>query len=99
LREEAVAKPDSGTHSPWVSRLLQQLGDQAISANAREIRAITASRSETDPNDAEKLARFAYCDPRLRKPIQHCSWGRCPIPMVVKGLQAALAPGGARSNR
>jgi hypothetical protein len=37
--------------------LLQQLGDQVIVANAREVHAITASRSKSDPNDAEKLAR------------------------------------------
>ena len=60
-----------GTHSPWISRLLEQLGHQVIVANARKIRAITASESKNDKNDAEKLARFALCDPRLLSPIRH----------------------------
>ncbi|HTW60216.1 MAG TPA: IS110 family transposase [Terracidiphilus sp.] len=64
---------ECGTHSPWVSRLLEQLGHQVIVANTRKIRAITASESKNDRNDAEKLARFAFCDPRLLSPIRHRS--------------------------
>jgi transposase len=29
---------EAGTHSPWVSRLLQKLGHQVIVANARKVR-------------------------------------------------------------
>jgi len=64
---------ECGTHSPWVSRLLKALGHQAIVANARKIRAITASESKNDKNDAEKLARFAAHDPRLLSPVEHRS--------------------------
>jgi transposase len=64
---------ECGTHSPWISRLLEQLGHQVIVANTRKIRAITASESKNDRNDAEKLARFALCDPRLLSPIRHRS--------------------------
>ena len=62
---------ECGAHSPWISRLLEQLGHQVIVANTRKIRAITASESKNDKNDAEKLARFALCDPRLLSPIRH----------------------------
>lgn len=64
---------ECGTHSPWASRLLKSLGHQAIVANARKIRAITASESKNDRNDAEKLARFAAHDPRLLSPLEHRS--------------------------
>jgi len=64
---------ECGTHSPWISRLLEPWGHQVIVANARKIRAITASESKNDRNDAEKLARFAFCDPRLLSPIRHRS--------------------------
>jgi len=53
------------------SRLLKQLGHQVIVANARRIPAITGSESKNDRNDAEKLARFAACDPKLLSPVQH----------------------------
>ena len=64
---------ECGTHSPWVSRLLKALGHQPIIANTRKIRAITASQSKNDKNDAEQLARFAAHDPRLLSPIEHRS--------------------------
>jgi transposase len=64
---------ECGTHSPWVSRLLEQLGHQVIVANAREVHSITHSVSKSDPHDAEQLARLAHSDPRLLKPIQHRS--------------------------
>src|SRR5271166_6894529 len=49
---------ECGTHSPWVSRLLQGMGHEVWVANARKLRAITASESKNDRNDAEKLARL-----------------------------------------
>jgi transposase len=64
---------ECGTHSAWISRLLEQLGHQVLVANTRKIRAITASESKNDRNDAEKLARFAAHDPRLLSPIRHRS--------------------------
>lgn len=64
---------EAGTHSPWVSRLLRKLGHQVIVANPRKLRAITASESKNDRNDAEKLARFAAQDPKLLSPIEHRS--------------------------
>ena len=61
---------ECGTHSPWVSRLLQDMGHEVWVANARKIRAITASESKNDRNDAEKLARFAAYNPGLLSPIR-----------------------------
>jgi transposase len=64
---------ECGTHSPWVSRLLQGMGHEVWVANARKIRAITRSESKNDRNDAEKLARFAAYNPGLLSPIRHRS--------------------------
>ena len=35
---------ETGTHSPWVSRLLSELGHEAIVAHARSVRLIGESR-------------------------------------------------------
>lgn len=67
---------ECGTHSPWVSRRLQQWGHQVIVANAREVRSITHGVSKNDRHDAEQLARLAQSDPELLKPIQHRSPAR-----------------------
>lgn len=64
---------ECGTHSPWVSRLLQKFGHQVIVANARKLRAIYENESKNDSVDAEMLARLAYSDPHLLWPIQHRS--------------------------
>jgi len=58
-----------GTHSPWVSALLRELGYEVIVANAREVRAISKSKKKNDKLDARKLARLAHADPQLLSPI------------------------------
>ena len=60
-----------GTHSPWVSRLLQGLGLEVIVANARKVRLIGQNERKSDRMDAELLARLARVDPELLYPIQH----------------------------
>lgn len=60
-----------GTHSPWLSRLLAELGYEVIVANARQVGLIARGRKKTDRVDAETLARAARFDPALLKPIRH----------------------------
>jgi transposase len=60
-----------GTHSPWVQRLLQELGHETITANPCYVRLIYSSGSKNDQLDAERLARLARVDPKLLHPIQH----------------------------
>jgi transposase len=67
---------ECGTHSPWMSRLLQQLGHQVIVANARKVPTITESESKNDGRDAEQLALMAAFDPRLLSPLKHRSLQR-----------------------
>jgi transposase len=64
---------ETGTHSPWVSRLLTELGHEAIVAHARKVRLIGESRRKDDRLDAQALARLARIDPQLLSPIQHRS--------------------------
>jgi transposase len=62
-----------GTHSPWVSRQLAELGHEVIVANARRVKLIAQSTRKDDRMDAEKLARLARVDPKLLAPIRHRS--------------------------
>jgi transposase len=64
---------ETGTHSPWISRLLQSWGHEVIVANARKLRAISQNESKNDRQDAEMLARLGYCDPKLLRPVRHRS--------------------------
>ena len=54
---------ETGTHSPWISRLLRQWGHEVIVANARKVRLIGESRKKDDRLDAQTLARLARIDP------------------------------------
>jgi transposase len=43
---------ETGTHSPWVSRLLEECGHEVLVANARKLRLIYANKRKTDEVDA-----------------------------------------------
>jgi len=64
---------ETGTHSPWVSRLLEELGHEVIVAHARNVRLIGESRRKDDRLDARTLARLARIDPELLSPVKHRS--------------------------
>src|SRR5436309_7350418 len=64
---------ETGTHSPWVSRLLSGLGHEVIVAHARNVRLIGGSRGKDDRLDAQTLARLARIDPQLLSPVKHRS--------------------------
>jgi transposase len=64
---------ETGMHSPWVSRLLSELGHEVIVAHARNVRLIGESRRKDDRFDARTLARLARIDPDLLGPVRHRS--------------------------
>lgn len=72
---------ESGTHSPWIVRLVRQLGHQVIVANPSKVRAISASRRKTDERDARCLAQLGRVDPELL----------CPVHPRSEEAQGALA--------
>lgn len=69
----ATVVMETGTHSPWVSRLVSALGHPAIVANARKLRAISQSQTKSDREDAQMLARLGRADPKLLSPVRHRS--------------------------
>src|SRR5262245_56725732 len=64
---------ETGTHSPWISRLLDELGHEVIVPHARKVRLIGESRKKDDRLDAQTLARLARIDPQLLCPVKHRS--------------------------
>jgi hypothetical protein len=76
--------------SPWVARLLRDLGHEVIVANAQRVRLIAESTLKNDKVDAETLARLVRMDPALLCPIRHRSeetqrlriGTRYPIPFI-----------------
>jgi transposase len=57
---------ETGMHSPWVSRLIKELGHEVIVAQASKVRLIGESRKKDDRLDARTLARLARIDSELR---------------------------------
>jgi transposase len=70
-RGSARVALEVGTHSPWVSRLVEALGHEVIVANARHVRMIYDGDRKSDRLDAEALARLARLDPALLHGIEH----------------------------
>src|SRR2546425_13026753 len=64
---------ETGTHSPWVSRLLTELEHEVIVAHAQKVQLITKSNRKDDRHDARTLARLARIDPELLGPVRHRS--------------------------
>ena len=64
---------ETGTHSPWVSRQLTELGHEVIVAHAQKVQLITKSNRKDDRHDARTLARLARIDPALLGPVRHRS--------------------------
>lgn len=60
-----------GTHSPWISRLIEERGCCCLVANARKLRAIYTNDRKCDMLDARMLAKLARVDPELLHPIEH----------------------------
>ena len=69
----AGSRWETGTHSPWITRLLSELGHEVIVAHARKVRLIGDSRNKHDRLDAQTLARLARIDPQLLCPVKHRS--------------------------
>lgn len=69
--EPALFAIEAGGHSPWVDRLLKDLGHRVLVGQARKLRAIYTNERKSDLRDAEMLARIARMDPKLLHPIQH----------------------------
>ena len=60
-----------GPRSPWLSRMLSELGHDVIVANPRQVKLIARSQRKNDRSDAEHLARLGRFDPKLLFPIRH----------------------------
>lgn len=69
----ATVALEAGTHSPWISRFLQERGATVLVANPRKLHAISRHERKCDRRDAQMLARLARVDPALLHPIQHGS--------------------------
>src|ERR1700684_178923 len=80
---------ETGTHSPWVSRLLRELGHQVLVAHAQKVQLITKSSGTDDRHDARTLARLARIDPELLGPGRHRS-AKAQIHLTVIRARAAL---------
>jgi transposase len=80
---------ETGTHSPWVSRLLEECGHEVLVANSRKTRLIYANKRKTDEVDAENLARLARLDPKLLYPLKHRG-EECQAHMAIIRSREAL---------
>jgi transposase len=76
LREYLSGQPrarvalETGGQSAWVKAVIEELGHEAIVANARELQAVTGRSHRTDHHDAQQLARLARVDRELLRPVE-----------------------------
>jgi len=81
-----------GTHSPWVSSLLEELGHSVIIANPRKTGGGKKKRHrKNDKLDARMLARQVKSDPNLLYPIQHRSESARQSLVLLRARHAAVS--------
>src|ERR1700730_3019054 len=80
---------ETGTHSPWISRLLTELGHEVLVAHAQKVELIAKSNRKDDRHDARTLARLARIDPELLGPVRHRS-AKAQIHLTVIRARAEL---------
>jgi transposase len=81
---------EAGTHSPWVSRLLEECAHEVLVANPRKVRLIYSNKRKTDEIDAENLARLARLDPKLLYPLKHRSEDSQAHMALIRSRQALV---------
>jgi transposase len=97
LRRRFASEPslriaiETGTHSPWASRVLEECGHEVLVANSRKLRLIYANRRKTDQLDAENLARLARVDPKLLYPLKHRSEDSQAHLAIVRSREALVS--------
>jgi transposase len=62
---------EAGTHSPWISRCLEDLGCHVYVGNPRKLRFIWDSMDKSDERDARMLGMVCRIEPRLLSPLRH----------------------------
>ncbi len=67
----ATVAIEAGTHSPWISRLLEALRCKVYVGNPHKLRVIWDCTDKSDHRDARMLAMIARMEPRLLWPIRH----------------------------
>src|SRR5207244_12155668 len=88
-RPRSLIDMETGTDSPWVSRLLKELGHEVLVAHAQKVNLITKSTRKDDRHDARTLARLARIDPQLLGPVRHRS-AKAQIHLTVIRARAEL---------
>ncbi len=60
---------ECGPMTPWIYRLIRELGHEVVVVNPRRVRLIAESTLKTDKMDAEVLARIGRLDLGLLRPV------------------------------
>jgi len=81
---------EAGTHSPWISGLLNDIGFNVLIGNPRKMKFIWGVDNKSDRRDAESLARIARFDIKLFHPISHKSRDNQSILAVLKSRDALV---------
>ena len=90
---------EAGPRSPWLSRVVAELGHEVVVANPRQVALIARNQRKTDRLDAEWLARLGRFDPELLSPIRHRSEQSQHDLAVVRGRGLPPQGGGPHPRR
>jgi transposase len=98
-----------GTHSPWITRLVTELGHEVLVANPSHLYGQRRRRKRNDRLDAAFLARQGRADPSVLHPIMHRQHSQAHLALLrardqvvrararlINHLRGTVKPMGAR---
>lgn len=86
----AVVIMEAGTHSSWISRLLEKMGHEVHVGNPRKLRTIWDADDKSDERDARILGLIYRLERRLLHPIRHRGEGAQVDLERIKARQALI---------
>ncbi len=89
-RARVLVAMEAGTHSPWISAGLSDMGFKVLVGNSRKLRSVWASERKCDERDAEMIARIARFDSKLFYPIRHLGKESQAMLAVLKARDALV---------
>ena len=69
-KERGMVTLEVGTHSPWMSRVLDECGHDVMVVNPRKLELIAKNISKNDRSEAELLVRLRCADARRLGPVK-----------------------------
>lgn len=88
--EKASIVIEAGTHSPWIEKLLVDIGHDVFTCNPRQLAAVTQNLKKSDGEDPYVLANLLFTGKNLLKQVFHSQQGSMRDFLLIKSRRSLV---------